>query len=103
MLDVTIPDLTFPMVEYGKLETPWDLRVLLYKGGAKENVGLRIFWWTARLKTGVPTIHPSGFPVYDMFLGQEPGSTGEGRRPDCCNRIIVVPRNCFVMRNSLIL
>ena len=38
MLDVTIPDLTFPMVEYGRSETPWDLRVLLYKGGAKENV-----------------------------------------------------------------
>lgn len=38
MLDVTIPDLTFPMVEYGKLETPWDLRVLLYKGCAKERI-----------------------------------------------------------------
>ena len=38
MLDVTIPDLTFPMVKYGKLETPWDLRVLLYKGGARENI-----------------------------------------------------------------
>lgn len=38
MLDVTIPDLTFPMVEYGRAETPLDLRVLLYKGGAKENV-----------------------------------------------------------------
>ena len=38
MLDVTIPDLTFPMVEYGRTETPWDLRVLLYRGGAKENV-----------------------------------------------------------------
>lgn len=37
MLEVAIPDLTFPMVEYGKLETPWDLRVLLYKGGAKGN------------------------------------------------------------------
>ena len=35
MRDVAISDLTFPMVEYGKLETPWDLRVLLYKGGAK--------------------------------------------------------------------
>ncbi len=38
MLDVTIPDLTFPMVEYGRNETPWDLRVLLYKGGAKAKV-----------------------------------------------------------------
>lgn len=37
MLDVMIPDLTFPVVKYGSLETPWDLRVLLYKGGAKNN------------------------------------------------------------------
>lgn len=37
MIDVTIPDLTFPMVKYGVMETPWDLRVLLYKGGAKGN------------------------------------------------------------------
>lgn len=37
MHDVVIPDLTFPMVEYGAWETPWDLRILLYKGGAKGN------------------------------------------------------------------
>jgi len=37
MLNETIPDLTFPMVKYGRTETPWDLRVLLYKGGAKTN------------------------------------------------------------------
>ncbi len=32
-----LPDLTFPMVKYGRTETRWDLRVLLYKGGAKGN------------------------------------------------------------------
>jgi hypothetical protein len=37
MSDFAIPDLTFPMVKYGKQETCWDLRVLLYKGGAKAN------------------------------------------------------------------
>lgn len=35
MSDAVISDLTFPMVEYGSLETPWDLRILLFKGGAK--------------------------------------------------------------------
>ena len=30
-----LPDLTFPMVKYGRNETPWDLRVLLYKGASK--------------------------------------------------------------------
>ncbi|CAD6531753.1 hypothetical protein LMG27952_02618 [Paraburkholderia hiiakae] len=29
-----LPDLTFPMVEYGVLEEPWDLLSLLYRGGA---------------------------------------------------------------------
>ena len=37
MLDVSIPDLIFPMVKYGRNETPWDLRVMLYKGGANKN------------------------------------------------------------------
>lgn len=37
MRDVAIPDLTFPLVEYGRLETRWDLRVLLYQGAAKAN------------------------------------------------------------------
>lgn len=37
MRDVAIPDLTFPMVEYGRLEARWDLRVLLYRGAAKAN------------------------------------------------------------------
>jgi len=35
MLDLHIPDLTFPMVSYGRQETRWDLRILLYKGGGK--------------------------------------------------------------------
>lgn len=29
-----LPDLTFPNVEFGAKETPWDLAVLLYRGGA---------------------------------------------------------------------
>ncbi|MDD5175292.1 MAG: hypothetical protein PHQ05_02560 [Sterolibacterium sp.] len=35
MRDLNIPDLTFPIVTYGRMETPWDLRTLLYMGGAK--------------------------------------------------------------------
>lgn len=34
MHDLQIPDLTFPMVEYGIRETPMDFRVLLYRGAA---------------------------------------------------------------------
>jgi len=32
--DLRLPELTFPKVTYGPNETPWDLRVLLYEGGA---------------------------------------------------------------------
>ena len=31
-------DLTFPMLEYGASETPWDLRLLLFRGGAAAGV-----------------------------------------------------------------
>jgi len=35
MLDTSpLPDLTFPMVKLGRRETPWDLKPLLYQGGA---------------------------------------------------------------------
>lgn len=34
MRDVRLPDLRFPDVKLGVNETPWDLRTLLYKGGA---------------------------------------------------------------------
>ena len=38
MLDVVrIPDLTFPQVELGRRETPWDLLPLLYRGGGAAN------------------------------------------------------------------
>ena len=37
MREVHLPDLTFPDLTYGKDETPWDLRRLLYKGGAGTN------------------------------------------------------------------
>ena len=40
MLDVVrIPDLTFPQVELGRRETPWDLLPLLYRGGGAANAG----------------------------------------------------------------
>ncbi|WP_063801503.1 site-specific integrase [Burkholderia ubonensis] len=35
--DLRIPDLSFPAVTYGPNETPWNLDILLYKGGAKQN------------------------------------------------------------------
>lgn len=38
MLDVHLPDLTFPNLTYGRHETPWDLRRFIYKGGARAAV-----------------------------------------------------------------
>lgn len=37
MLDLQVPDLTFPRMPIGTHGTPWDLRVLLYRGGATTN------------------------------------------------------------------
>ena len=34
MSDGRAPDLTFPKITFGPCETPWDLRVYLYRGGA---------------------------------------------------------------------
>lgn len=45
MPDSTLPNLTFPDLSFGRYETPWDLRSLLYRGGAGTNtkkVGLMI-------------------------------------------------------------
>ncbi|WP_445939390.1 hypothetical protein [Pseudomonas sp.] len=38
MSNLTALGLTFPMLEYGKNETPWDLAPLLYRGGAEAKV-----------------------------------------------------------------
>lgn len=37
-MDSSEVDLTFPMLEYGATETPWDLRPLLFRGGAAAKV-----------------------------------------------------------------
>lgn len=37
MLDLHLPDLSFPDVIFGAREMPWDLRCLIYKGGAGAN------------------------------------------------------------------
>ena len=55
MRDLANPDLTFPMVRYGFSETPWDLRVLLYKGGAKGNPRM-VFNQMAAEKLGRPLL-----------------------------------------------
>lgn len=35
MTELEIPDLTFPGVRYGKRESPYNMRIFLYRGGAK--------------------------------------------------------------------
>ena len=53
--DTSLPDLTFPMVKYGSQQTPWDLRVLLYKGGAGFNYrGTEVFQRIAAGELGSP-------------------------------------------------
>lgn len=53
--ETSLPDLTFPMVKYGSQQTPWDLRVLLYKGGAGFNYrGTEVFQRIAAGELGSP-------------------------------------------------
>lgn len=53
--DTCLHDLSFPMVEFGSQQTPWDLRVLLYKGGAGFNYrGAKVFQKIAVGELGHP-------------------------------------------------
>ena len=54
MSNQTLPDLTFPTLRFGRDETPWDLRSLLYPGAA----ALLVRECAARLASG-------GFGAYD--------------------------------------
>lgn len=53
--DAGLPDLTFPMVKYTRNETPWDLRVLLYKGASKVHYkGGKVFIGISQGQYGQP-------------------------------------------------
>jgi Lon protease-like protein len=52
MLDLSIPDLTFPIVQYDGW-SPWDLRPLLYRGGAVAKIK-KVADLIARRKLGAP-------------------------------------------------
>ncbi len=55
--ETSLPDLTFPMVKFGSQQTPWDLTVLLYKGGAKaDHRGAVVFLRIAAGELGRPLI-----------------------------------------------
>ena len=51
--DLSIPDLTFPTIVYGERETPWDLKMLLYRGAAAARRGVVLDMIAAR-KLGDP-------------------------------------------------
>lgn len=53
MIESEIPDLTFPMIHYGKFEVPLDLRSLLYQGGAGTNAKI-VSKFIADGKLGMP-------------------------------------------------
>ncbi len=54
-IDTSLHNLTFPMVKFGHQQTPWDLRVLLYKEGAGLNYrGTEVFRRIAAGELGHP-------------------------------------------------
>lgn len=59
MLEVQLPDLTFPEVKLGEKETAWDLRCLLYQGGAMV-LANKVFDVIATGELGPPRIERFG-------------------------------------------
>jgi integrase len=88
MLDVAIPDLTFPMVKYGRDETPWDLRVLLYKEGAKANPKI-VFNQIAEGQLGRPLIERLEL-VKRIHLEITAQLVGGGAKPTAQTRVITL-------------
>ena len=55
--ELILPDLTFPMVNFGSQQTPWDLKILLYKGGATaDQRGAKVFQKIAAGELGSPLL-----------------------------------------------
>ncbi len=92
MLDFQPPDLTFPMLAYGKDETPLDLRPLLYKGGAGTNAKLVSVRIDAG-ELGIPLenrieVVQQMHEVFSDFLGR-------GGRPDTLRKNLERLRSFF--------
>jgi len=90
MRDLHIPGLTFEGVEYGRLETKWNLRPLLYRGGAIANVREAIEL-IAQGALGEPIANR--IPLVKMLFDEIQGDlTGGGSRDSAQNRIHILRR-----------
>lgn len=88
MLNPSIPDLTFPMVTLSKNQTPWDLRTLLYLGGA----GTRIDQVAEKItngKLGKPIVERIILvrKIHEVIVGE---LTGGGSQRTTFDRIFVI-------------
>lgn len=85
MRELDIPDLTFSMVKYGKIETPWDLRALLYQGGAGTNVS-KVGDKIAKGTLGAPILNrlPLVEKIHEVIAGE---LVGGGSRYTALGRI----------------
>lgn len=78
MREINIPDLTFSMVTYGKNETPWDLCVLLYKGGASASAH-KVSAMISNAELGVPLLDRFSLvtKIHEVLAGRL--ASGESR------------------------
>ncbi|OOL39399.1 site-specific integrase [Pseudomonas sp. FSL W5-0299] len=77
MKDIT-PDLTFDGVEYGRLETPWSLNSLVYKGASQ----LPIDKATPAINRGVfGSPNPTRIPLAEKFFNILQGAIVAGKSP----------------------
>jgi integrase len=75
MFNGQIPELTFARVAYGNTETPWDLRPLLYRGGAAANVK-KVAALIAQGKLGAPIL--DRLPLVQKFHEEVDGNIAGG-------------------------
>lgn len=90
MLELTIPNLTFSGVAYGLQEIPWNLRSLLYRGGAGTNVRL-VAELIARGKLGSPIA--ARLPLVEKLHDEIQSDIGGGGSHSLAsNRIFILRR-----------
>ena len=71
MTELKVPDLTFPAIQYGKHEVPWDLRPLLYRNGAGVHTK-KVAHKIAKGKLGAPIA--GRLPLVEKFHAEIAGS-----------------------------
>lgn len=84
MTDLRLPDLAFPRIQYGQFEVPWDLRPLLYRGGAGAKIG-GVSDLIVNGKLGAPIA--DRLPLVENFHAEIAGLDSRASANDAVNKL----------------